>query len=141
MLLYPKIMLPRSHSRRWKPVTTTSSAGLMISREFDKLFNDLGSASSRHRNLLNIAYRQTKINKEFCKISTTSLTEGSCQKKNRFFLGDLSQIWVGGVADSQTRSKPFKKPPNCPENRLFRPKFHLSISQISQKPWGGWVGG
>ena len=66
--------------------------------------------------------------------------KGSCQKKNRFFLGDLSQIWVGGVADSQTRSKPFKTPPNCPENRLFRPKFHLSFSQISQKPWGGWVG-
>ena len=28
--------------------------------------------------------------------------KGSCQKKNRFFLGDLSQIWVGGAADSQT---------------------------------------
>ena len=61
-------------------------------------------------------------------------------KKKRFFLGYLSQMWVGGVADSQTRSKPLKTPPNCPENRLFRPKFHLSFSQISQKPWGGWVG-
>ena len=50
-------------------------------------------------------------------------------------------MWVGGVADSQTRSKPLKPPPpNHPENRLFRPKFHLSFSQISQKPWGGWVG-
>ena len=49
-------------------------------------------------------------------------------------------MWVGGVADSQTRSKPLKTPQNCPENRLFRPKFHLSFSQISQKPWGGWVG-
>ena len=39
-------------------------------------------------------------------------------------------MWVDGVADSQTRS----------ENRLFRPEFHLSFSQISQKPWGGWVG-
>ena len=56
-------------------MTTTSSAGLMISREFDKLFNDLGSASSRHRNLLNIAYRQTKINKEIYKITTTPLTD------------------------------------------------------------------
>ena len=65
---------------------------------------------------------------------------GSCQKKQPFFLGYLSQMWVGGVADSQTRSKPLKTPPNCPENRLFRPKFHLSFSQISQKPWGGWVG-
>ena len=25
-------------------------------------------------------------------------------------------------------------------SRLFWPKFHLSFSQISQKPWGGWVG-
>ena len=61
-------------------------------------------------------------------------------KKKTFFLGNLSQMWVGGVADSQTRSKPLKTPPNCPENRLFRPKFHLSFSQISQKPWSGWVG-
>ena len=49
-------------------------------------------------------------------------------------------MWVGGVANSQTRSKHLKTPPNHPENRLFRPEFHLSISQISQKPWGGWVG-
>ena len=49
-------------------------------------------------------------------------------------------MWVGGVADSQTRFKPLKTPPNHPENRLFRPKFHLSFSQILQKPWGGWVG-
>ena len=26
-------------------------------------------------------------------------------------------MWVGGVADSQTRSKPLKTPPNFPENR------------------------
>ena len=58
---------------------------------------------------------------------------GKLPKKNRFFLGDLSQMWVGGVADSQTRSKPLKTPPNHPENRLFRPEFHLSFSQISQK--------
>ena len=55
-------------------------------------------------------------------------------------MGYLSQMWVGGVADSQTRFKPLKTPPNHPENRLFRPKFHLSFSQISQKPWDGWVG-
>ena len=30
------------------------------------------------------------------------VSKGSCQKKKRFFLGDLSQIWVGGAADSQT---------------------------------------
>ena len=42
-------------------------------------------------------------------------------------------MWVVVVADSQTRSKPVKKT-NHPENRLFRPEFHLSFSQI------GWVG-
>ena len=59
------------------------------------------------------------------------------QKKKTFYLGDFSQMWVDGMADSQTRSKPLKK--NHPKNRLFRPEFHLSFSQISQKPWG-WVG-
>ena len=49
-------------------------------------------------------------------------------------------MWVGGVADSQTRSKPLKTPQNHLESRPFRPEFHLSFSQISQKPWGGWVG-
>ena len=48
-------------------------------------------------------------------------------KKTVFFGKSLPN--VGGVADSQTRSKP-----------LFRPVFHLSFSQISQKPWGGWMG-
>ena len=46
-------------------------------------------------------------------------------------------MWVGGVAASQTS----QKKPNHPQNRLFRPKFHLSFSQISQKNWGGWMGG
>ena len=54
-------------------------------------------------------------------------------------LGDLSQMWVGGVADSQTRSKPLKTTPNHPKNRPFLPEFHLLFSQISQKPLGGWV--
>ena len=64
---------------------------------------------------------------------------GEASKKN-VFLGDLSQMWVGRVADSQTRPNPLKTPPNHRENRLFRPEFHLSFSQISQKPWGGWLG-
>ena len=48
-------------------------------------------------------------------------------------------MWVGGVADSQTRSKPLKTSPNHPENRLFQREFHLSFSQISQKSWDGWT--
>ena len=31
-------------------------------------------------------------------------------------------------------------PPNHPENLLFWPEFQLSFAQISQKPWGGWMG-
>merc|ERR1712016_441968 len=60
--------------------------------------------------------------------------------KKRFFLGYLSQMWVGGVADSQTRSKTLKTPPNFPENRLFRPKFHLLFPKSHKNPGvGGWV--
>ena len=56
-------------------------------------------------------------------------------------MGDLSQMWVGGAADSQTRSKPLKILPNHPEYRIFLPKFQLLFSQISQNPGvGGWVG-
>ena len=33
-------------------------------------------------------------------------------KKKPVFLGNLSQMWVGGVADSQTRSKHLKTHPN-----------------------------
>ena len=32
--------------------------------------------------------------------------------------GRYKKIGVGGVADSQTRFKPLKTPPNHPENRL-----------------------
>ena len=60
--------------------------------------------------------------------------------KKTFFLGKLSQMWVEGVADSQTRSKPLKKT-NHPENRYFWPELHLSFSQIPQKSWGGFTPG
>ena len=40
-------------------------------------------------------------------ISRASLGRGS--QKKLFFLGDHSQMWEGGVADSQTRSKLLKK--------------------------------
>ena len=47
---------------------------------------------------------------------------GAAKKKKRFFLGDLSQMWVGGVADSQTRSKPLKTPQNHPQNPMKEKK-------------------
>ena len=67
---------------------------------------------------------------------TTSTTSPGGQHQdpgvNQRFLRDFSQMWVGGVADSQTRS--------TPQNLPKSPEFHLSFSQISQKPWGRWVG-
>ena len=51
----------------------------------------------------------------------------------RFFLGDLSQMWVGGMVDSQTRSKPLKTFFDL--NFTFRfPKSHISPRV------GEWVG-
>ena len=38
--------------------------------------------------------------------------------KKSVFFWEISPMWVGGVVDSQTRSKPLKKT-NHPENRLF----------------------
>ena len=84
-------------------------------------------ASKNVPNLHVLMYNQTLLDK--CVL-------GKASKKNVFFLVDLSQMWVGVMADSQKRSKPLKTPPNQPENRLFRPKFHLSFSQTL-----GWVGG
>ena len=49
-------------------------------------------------------------------------------------------MWVGGVADSQTRSKPLKKKPNHPENCLFDPNFNFRSTKSHKNPGvGGWV--
>ena len=56
--------------------------------------------------------------------------------KKRFF-GRSFQI-VGGWGGWFPNK--VQTPQNHPENRLFRPEFHLSFSKISQKPWVGWVG-
>ena len=49
--------------------------------------------------------------------------------KNVFFLGNFSQTWVGGGTVSQIKI-----------TNSGRTKIHLLCSQISQKPWDGWVG-
>ena len=54
-------------------------------------------------------------------------------QKNTFFSGDLSQMWVGGVADSQTRSKPLKTP-QIPENRIFDRNFTYSFLKSHKNP-------
>ena len=51
---------------------------------------------------------------------TDSLGKAS---KKTFFLGDLPQMWVGWVADSQTRSKPLKKKQIAPKIAFFDPNF------------------
>ena len=53
-------------------------------------------------------------------LKPTNIREGI---KRRFFFGDLSQMWVGGVADSQTRSKPLQAPQITPKIAFFDPNF------------------
>ena len=59
-------------------------------------------------------------------------------KKNVFF-GDLSQMWAGGVADSQTRSKPLitpKSPRKWPFSTQISPFVFPNLTKTL-----GWVGG
>ena len=62
---------------------------------------------------------------------------GKLPKKKNFFGGNLSQMWDGGVADSQTRSKPLKITPKIAffdTNFTFRfPKSHKNPGVV------GWV--
>ena len=53
---------------------------------------------------------------------------GKLQKKT-FFLGYLSQMWVGGVADSQTRSKP--------KIAFFDPNFTFCFPKSHKNPGMG----
>ena len=62
---------------------------------------------------------------------------GAPQKIKLFFGGETFPNMVGWGGWFPNRHK---TPKNYPENRLFWPEYHLSFSQISQKPWGGWVG-
>ena len=66
-----------------------------------------------------------------------SITFREAAKKKRFFLGYLSQMWVGGVADSQTRSKP---PKITPKIAFFDPNFTFRTPKSHKNPGvGGWV--
>ena len=47
-------------------------------------------------------------------------------------------MWVGGVADSQTRSKPPQKK-FTPKIAFFDPNFTFRFPKY-KKNWGGWVG-
>ena len=54
-------------------------------------------------------------------------------------LGGNCEIWLK-LWNLVEILKPLKPPPKSPRICLFWSKFLLSFSQISQKPWGGWVG-
>ena len=58
-------------------------------------------------------------------------------KKKRIFLGDLSQMWVGWVADSQTRSKPLN-PPKSPRKFPFLTRISSFVFPNLTKTLG-WV--
>ena len=91
----------------------------------------------------------------------------AAKKKKRFFLGDLSQIWVGGAADSQTFGdiyqplffsikvpkcgwvgwltpkqgpNPSKPPQIAPKIAFFDPNFTFRSPKSHKNPGvGGWV--
>ena len=71
-------------------------------------------------------------------INTTIDAKGGCKKKT-FFFGYLSQMWVGGVADSQTRFKTLKKNQITPKIAFFDPNFTFRFPK-SHKTLR-WVGG
>ena len=49
-------------------------------------------------------------------------------------------MWVGGVANSQTRSKPLKTPQITPKIALFDPNFTFRTPKSHKNPGvGGWV--
>ena len=51
-------------------------------------------------------------------------------------LGEISQMWVGGVADSQTRSKPLKKKITS-KIVLFDPNFTFRSPKSHKNPGVG----
>ena len=63
----------------------------------------------------------------------SKITKVSCKKT--FLL--LKVFPNGGWFPNKVETPKTPKSPR--KNRLFLPEFHLSFSQISQKPWGGWL--
>ena len=69
---------------------------------------------------------------------TTTLTKIIREdvKKKSFFWGDFSQMWVYGVADSQTGSKPLKYQIS-PKIAFFDPNFTFRSPKSHKNPWVG----
>ena len=83
-----------------------------------------------------------EINKKFTKNMIFILQNilkvlGKGRSKKNVFLGYLFQMWVGGVADSQTRSKPLKITPKI---AFFDPNFTFCFPKSYKNPGvGGWL--
>ena len=69
---------------------------------------------------------------EFVVDITTYIREAA--QKKTLFLGYLSQMWEGGVADSQTRSKPLKPPQIAPKIAFFDPNFTFRFPKSHKNP-------
>ena len=65
------------------------------------------------------------------------LGEPPPQKKKKKEKKDFSQMWVGGVADSQTRSKPLKTPQITPKIAVVDPNFIFCSPKSHRNPGVG----
>ena len=63
--------------------------------------------------------------------------KGRYPKKEPFFMGYLSQMWVGGAADSQTRFKPLRPPQITPKIAFFDPNFTFRFPKSHKNPGVG----
>ena len=59
---------------------------------------------------------------------------GAPNKQKTYFLGDFSQMWEGGVADSQTWFKPLKSPQIHPKIAFFDPDFTFRSPKSLKNP-------
>ena len=80
------------------------------------------------------------MNCSICFKTSDLLPKGSQSPKLHVFWGIFSLMWVGGVADSQTRSKPLKPPQIAPKIAFFDPNFTFPFPKSHKNPEvGGWV--
>ena len=94
-----------------------------------------------------LIYNSTSVSLSFSKITKIALpSRNQCSslfeiwvllfhkwesQKKFFSLGKLSQIWVDGVADSQTAPLPL----NHHENRLLNPNFTFRVPKTHKSEW------
>ena len=84
-----------------------------------------------------------KLQEEYEEMKTLQKNPSWEPPKNKtLFFGKVSQMWLGGVADSQTRSKPLKTPQIAPKIAFFDPNFTFRSPKSHNNPnpgVGGWL--